>query len=167
MRHFHVHAQHKGCLCTTGVVVVSIPPLLMPPWMHAWCCRAPVIVSAEPTGPRDVLVVLNPPASGPPVLAYLVKLCPIPPYTGRCVNTTCPTINCPVTGLRPSTKYNVTADATLQTTVKVPASNSLELMTPPLTAPTLTSAAATSSTTGTASAAPPPGMTCTQVRLRG
>ena len=119
-------------------------------------------MEAVPTSPTTGDVTLNPPPTGGPVDMYEVTLCPI--SGGPCMVETCPTIQCPVDGLTPNTPYQVTA-VPIVDGVRLPQTNPVEMTTPPLGAPTLTSAQDTSPTTGTATADPPPGVTFTSVRV--
>ena len=135
-------------------------------WMDACpACRAPVIVSAQPTSPTTAAILLNPPAAGGPVTSYEVKLCPSAPATGPCITKSCPTASCSVTGLTPGATYIVSAAAVVGG-VRVPASNTLPLTMPAADRPTLISAVDTSATTANTTAAPPRGATYTQVGLR-
>lgn len=118
-------------------------------------CGGPTIVDADPTSPTSGRIVLDPPANATgPVDYYKVVLCPRD--GGACIEQTCPTATCDVSGLTPNTVYDVTAEAVIdgQTT---PASNTAELVTPPVGAPALTAADDTTCTTAYATATPAPG----------
>lgn len=117
-------------------------------------------MDASPTSPTAATVQLQPPASGGPVDSYQVSLCPA--AGGACVNATCPTTTCPVTGLKPDTTYTATAVAVVGGKPR-PVSNAVDVSTPPAGAPTLTDATATSGTTATATATPPMGTNFTLV----
>lgn len=126
------------------------------PHMH---CSAPSIVDARPTGPTTALVFLDVPTGSGPVDSYQVTACP--KSGGPCVTATCKTAQCTVPGLAPGTTYNVTAAAIINGQ-PVPATNTVEVSTPPAGAPVLARADDTSATSAQATAKPPPGAAFTQ-----
>ena len=98
---------------------------------------------------------------GGPVSSYVVTLTPVA-SSDASVTTTCPTINCLVTGLTPGAAYAATAVA-IQGGVASAASVPLLVTPPAATAAALNGAEPTSPTTLAVSVDPPAGITFTSV----
>lgn len=112
------------------------------------------MTSTMPTSPTTALLSAVPPKIGGPFASYTFTATPV--GGGIPTTVTCPSpTNCPMKGLLPSTKYDVSVVATTASGTKTPASAPLDLSMPAPTAPALTAATATGPTQGAATAAPP------------
>ncbi|KAI3426422.1 hypothetical protein D9Q98_008791 [Chlorella vulgaris] len=120
-------------------------------WKTITTPSIPAIASCTASSPTSGVVQLTAPV-GITCTAYIVELCPVPPPGGACVNTSCPTTSCAVTGLTAGTSYKVSAVCVDSSNTQVPASNTGTLTTPPSLS--IASAGATSSVAGTATASP-------------
>ena len=118
------------------------------------CCSAPAMTSTIATTATTALLSANPPKAGGPFTSYTFTA--VPKGGGAPVTVTCPTpTNCPMKGLAPGTSYDVSVTARASSGTQSPASSPIDLVTPAIGAPAITSAAATGPTQGTSTATPP------------
>jgi hypothetical protein len=118
-----------------------------------------LLAEATPTSPTTANVLVNAPITGTPV-SYTVKVC-LDSAPTNCKTLTCPTINCgPFQGLTPGASYTVSGACTLTDGTVVPASNTLPLVMPAASAPTLLTADPAGPDSGTAIALPPATGSC-------